>query len=69
MRLIDAISFKNELFRAVRESQMNDMDTITRGLNTAIGMLNSVPTIRTKSVKYFDEDEKVWKVGEVIVGE
>ena len=25
------------------------------------------PTIQTKEVKYFDEDEKVWKIGEVIV--
>ena len=25
--------------------------------------------IRTKTVKYYDEDEKVWKVGEVIVDE
>ena len=25
--------------------------------------------IRTKTIKYFDEDEHVWKVGEVIVDE
>lgn len=25
--------------------------------------------IKTKTVKYFDEDEHVWKVGEVIVDE
>ncbi len=25
------------------------------------------PTIATKQIKYFDEDEKVWKTGEVIV--
>ena len=31
--------------------------------------IDHAPTIRTKSVKYFDEDEKVWKVGEVIVDE
>ena len=24
---------------------------------------------KTKSVKYFDDDEKVWKIGEVIVDE
>ena len=29
--------------------------------------LDSAPTIKTKQVKYFDEDEKVWKVGSVIV--
>ena len=27
------------------------------------------PTIETKEVKYFDEDEKVWKIGRVIVDE
>ena len=27
------------------------------------------PTIKTKQVKYYDEDENVWKIGEVIVDE
>lgn len=27
------------------------------------------PTIKTKQIKYFDEDEKVWKIGEVIIDE
>ena len=31
--------------------------------------LDSAPTIKTKQVKYFDEDEKVWKIGEVIVSD
>ena len=31
--------------------------------------INDVPTITTKEVKYFDEDEKVWKIGSVIVDE
>ena len=26
-------------------------------------------SIKTKQVKYFDEDEKVWKIGSVIVDE
>jgi len=30
---------------------------------------DSAPTINTKQVKYFDEDENVWKIGEVIVSE
>jgi CTP synthase (UTP-ammonia lyase) len=29
----------------------------------------SAPTIKTKQIKYFDEDESVWKVGSVIVDE
>ncbi len=28
-----------------------------------------LPTIKTKEVKYFDEDEHVWKIGRVIVDE
>ena len=31
--------------------------------------IDSAPTIKTKQIKYFDEEEKVWKVGEVIVDE
>ena len=31
--------------------------------------INSAPTIKTKQIKYYDEDENVWKVGEVIVDE
>jgi hypothetical protein len=31
--------------------------------------IDSAPTIKTKQIKYFDEDEKVWKVGSVIVDE
>lgn len=30
-------------------------------------VLNRIPTIATKQIKYFDEDEKVWKIGSVIV--
>lgn len=27
------------------------------------------PTIKTKQIRYFDEDEQVWKIGEVIVSD
>jgi len=33
----------------------------------ASDILKGAPTIKTKQVKYYDEDEKVWKVGSVIV--
>jgi len=29
----------------------------------------SEPTIKTKQIKYYDEDENVWKTGSVIVDE
>jgi hypothetical protein len=28
-----------------------------------IEIIKNAPTIKTKQVKYFDEDEKVWKIG------
>ena len=31
--------------------------------------INEAPTIKTKQIKYYDDDENVWKVGEVIVDE
>lgn len=30
-------------------------------------MVSNAPTIETKQIKYFDEDEKVWKLGSIIV--
>ena len=30
-------------------------------------MVSNAPTVETKQIKYFDEEEKVWKVGDVIV--
>lgn len=32
-------------------------------------MITEAPTIKTKQIKYYDEDENVWKIGEVIVDE
>lgn len=32
-------------------------------------ILNEMPTIKTKEVKYYDEDDSVWKIGRVIVDE
>ena len=31
--------------------------------------IDLAPSIETKQIKYFDEDEKVWKIGSVIVDE
>ena len=38
-------------------------------MGDAMEMLDNTPTIKTKQIKYFDEDEKVWKIGEVIIDE
>ena len=29
--------------------------------------INEMPTIKTKEIKYYDEDDSVWKIGRVIV--
>lgn len=34
-----------------------------------IAEILDAPTIGTKEVKYYDEDEQAWKIGEVIVDE
>jgi hypothetical protein len=60
MRLIDA----DELYERMLVRMV-----MTAYQSTALSVIDLAPTIRTKSVKYFDEDEKVWKQGEVIVSE
>lgn len=39
------------------------------GETCATEAVNDAPTIKTKEVKYYDEDERVWKIGRVIVDE
>lgn len=31
--------------------------------------IDETPTIKTKQIKYYDEDENVWKTGSVVVDE
>lgn len=50
-----------------------DVDTLLKGHEDhemiSTHLIWNAPTIKTKQVKYFDEDEKVWKTGSVIVDE
>lgn len=55
-------------------SRWIDAEWLKQRINTAfwseIGkIIDSAPTIKTKQVKYYDEEENVWKVGSVIVDE
>lgn len=71
MRPIDADKYKMEL-HAVRSvfSRTDSWENAVRtGLTRAINGLDSAPTIKTKEIKYFDEDDSVWKIGSVIVDE
>jgi len=51
-----------------------DADVFKERLMANIGLTNCLdrsfketPTVETKQIKYFDEDESVWKIGEVII--
>ena len=64
MKLIDADAMIDRL----------DTDEYGMRLPKAVAGLTKVliddaPTIVTKLIKYFDEDEKVWKEGSVIIDE
>ncbi len=63
MRLIDADKLKKDL------SENYVFYGFRQLLNDFYEALDSAPTIKTKQVKYYDEDEQVWKVGRVIVSD
>ena len=73
MRLIDADALKEEILKwlpsdpcGVEEKEIPfETDIVVSMMLT----LEDAPTIKTKQIKYFDEDEKVWKTGSVIVDE
>ena len=41
-------------------------DNFTLTIGNLRATVNDAPTIKTKQIKYYDEDEQVWKIGEVI---
>lgn len=74
MRIIDAdkviMALRLEypmmpMFKELRE----EWSLKTEGYHKAEKVVLETPTIKTKQIKYFDEDENVWKVGSVIVDE
>lgn len=73
MRLIDADKLKEEILKwlpsdpcGVEEKEMPyETDIVVSMILT----LDEATTIKTKQVKYYDDEEKVWKIGEVIVDE
>lgn len=60
-RLIDASALTDRLDFCVKEGMGSTI------AYTFKHMVEDAPTIQTKEVKYFDEDEQVWKIGSVIV--
>jgi hypothetical protein len=53
MRAVDADELRRELIRG------HDL--------VGAKYVDLAPSIETKQIKYFDEDEKVWKIGNVIM--
>ena len=59
MRLIDADALTKEIKQDIADNGLTERYVFYR--------INEAPTIDTKQIKYFDEDEKVWKIGNVIM--
>ena len=62
VRLIDADALKEWLDEYLSVFKKYDKSEVK-------GFVEHQPSIETKQIKYFDEDEKVWKIGSVIVDE
>ena len=70
MRLIDADALRVDMFQRTRsyfEASIDAPFTTIYAITTK--QIENAPTIKTKEIKYFDEDESVWKIGRVIVNE
>lgn len=65
MRLIDADAIQIpstyvDMFENCRNCKLLDEDQVREIIENAM-------TIETKQIKYYDEEENVWKIGSVIV--
>ena len=65
MRIIDA----DYVLSKIGEYADHPNEELVNNLAIAFDIVCDAPIIRTKQVKYYDEDEQVWKVGSVIVDE
>ena len=61
MRLIDA----DPLIGEIAEIYGFSISSVKCSLTGCV--IANAPTIETKQIKYFDEEEKVWKIGNVII--
>lgn len=63
--IADDAEIINYVGTGLREREIRQFDKDCK--QNAIDLLLRQPTIKTKEIKYFDEDEKIWKIGRVIV--
>lgn len=64
MRPIDADSYMEKV---EREAGAMPLEKGEEFLTLTSWIMDKTPAVETKEVRYFDEDEKVWKIGRVIV--
>ena len=72
MRIIDADALIVLLHEWEKDYEGNGTDSgksIAIGFRGGIALAEHAPTIKTKEIKYYDDDENVWKIGRVIVDE
>lgn len=58
-----------EMEKVLSELCLSHKDIIYIDKNETAERIRKIPSVETKQIKYFDEDEKVWKIGSVIVDE
>lgn len=58
MRIIDADALTDWIKGSMQR---------TSKVNAILAYIKVMPSIATKEIKYFDDDEKIWKIGRVIV--
>ena len=73
VKLIDMDAWWKEAQKLYTDGDCADADRYKVGINVGItasrAVMQNIPSVKTKQIKYFDEDEKVWKIGSVIVDE
>lgn len=62
VRIIDANALKDKGWKVENEGCFYALEDVV-----SVTDIDDAPTIPTKQIKYFDEDERVWKIGSVIV--
>lgn len=58
-----------DMEKVLSELCLSHNDIIYIDKNETAERIRKIPTIAIKQIKYYDEDEKVWKIGSVIVDE
>ena len=74
MRLIDADALKKALkisddCEHCEQCEYDYFCSMGGDFVSACEAIHDAPSVETKQIKYFDEEEKVWKIGSVIVDE